>query len=268
MTDAAATTGGSQLHLNPPAVVTESPAYYRGAPDTVVSAIESGRQLRRSDWGFPDYLLTWALWLFFGVVAYGITSAINGDSQEPTNIGILLGMTLPWVGLAGWPLLVARLRGNGPVIDYGLRVKASDIGWGVGFGILALLCGGLVGIFTQALFGEFTSSAAEVSQDLSTAALIAFALLVVIGAPIVEELAFRGLLFGSLVKRGFGPWIAIVLSALAFSVFHFEPVRIGVLFAIGLVLGFARYYRGNTTTAIVAHMTNNLPAALVLLATA
>lgn len=266
MTENVTTTGGSQPHLNPPAVVTESPIYYRGAPDTLVSAIESGQPLRRSDWGIPDYLLTWALWLFFGVVAYAITSGFSGDSQGLTNSGILLGMTLPWLGLAGWPLLVARLRGNGAVIDYGLRVKASDIGWGVGFGILALLLGGLVGILTQALFGEFTSSAAEVSEDLSATALIVFALLVVIGAPIVEELAFRGLLFGSLAKRGFAPWVAIVVSALAFSLFHFEPVRVGVLFAIGLVLGFARYYRGNTTTAIVAHMTNNLPAAVVLLA--
>jgi uncharacterized protein len=260
-TDAA---GGSRGHLDPPAEVVQSPVYYRGAPDTLVEAIETGQPLRQSGWGIPDFFFAVAMWLFFGVLAFGIADAL-GEGEGATNIGILLGMTLPWVGLAGWPLLVARLRGNGPVIDFGLKVKAADIGWGIGFGLLAMFLGGLVGLITQFFFGEFTAAAADVATDLSFPALVVFAVLVAVGAPIVEELAFRGLLFGALVKRGLGPWIAIVISALAFSLFHFEPVRLGVLFTIGLVLGFARYYRGNTTTAIVGHMMNNTPAALVLL---
>ena len=49
-------------------------------------------------------------------------------------------------------------------------------------------------------------------------------LLVVIGAPIVEELFFRGFLMGAL-ERTMGPAWALWLSALFFGVVHFEPLQ-------------------------------------------
>ena len=53
-----------------------------------------------------------------------------------------------------------------------------------------------------------------------------FLLFIALGAPFVEEIAFRGLLWGAIVKRGWSPWLATVgfgcgLSALI----HFEPLR-------------------------------------------
>ena len=48
-------------------------------------------------------------------------------------------------------------------------------------------------------------------------------------------------------------------SAALFAAMHLEPIRFALLFAIGLILGAARIHRNNTSTAIVAHMTNNLP---------
>ena len=57
----------------------------------------------------------------------------------------------------------------------------------------------------------------------------------------------------------------MIISAVVFSVFHLEPVRMILLLGIGLVLGFARWHTGSVTTTIVAHMMNNLPGALFLL---
>ena len=44
-----------------------------------------------------------------------------------------------------------------------------------------------------------------------------------------------------------------------------NPFRIPLLLSTGIILGLARFHRGSTTTSIVAHMTNNLPAAVVLI---
>jgi len=250
-----------------PAGVVDSPLYYPAAPVTVTDAIASGRPLRVAQWGVPDFLIGVFLWLFFSVVAYQIGTSL-GDSPVATDAKILIAISLPWIGLAGWPWLVAALKGNGAVIDFGLTFRAADVGWGILFGIITITAALIVAAITTLFFGEFTAAAAEVADGLSLGSLLVFALLVGIGAPIVEELAFRGLLFGALAKRGMAPWLTIVITAAAFSLFHFEPIRIPLLFSTGLILGFARYYRGSTTTAIVAHMTNNLPAAafLVLMA--
>ena len=83
--------------------------------------------------------------------------------------------------------------------------------------------------------------------------------------PIVEELAFRGLLFGALEKRGQGQVACVLISAVAFALFHFEPVRFPVLLVIGLALSTVRAVTGSTRASIAAHMANNLPASISLL---
>ena len=81
---------------------------------------------------------------------------------------------------------------------------------------------------------------ADTMADASPWPLVVLALLAGVGAPIVEELAFRGLLFGALEKRGQGQVACVLISAVAFALFHFEPVRFPVLLVIGLALGTVR----------------------------
>ena len=128
--------------------------------------------------------------------------------------------------------------------------------------LTAIIAAGLT-----ALFGEFDSSAGEVARDLNDfpIARLLFALAVGFGAPIVEELCYRGLLMTSLLKRGMSRWLSVIVSAALFAAMHLEPVRFALLFAIGLILGWARVHRNNTTTSIVAHMTNNMPGAIGIL---
>ena len=244
----------------------DSPLLYPAAPVTLIDAVVSGDPVKRAWWGLPDAGVTFLLWITFSIVASVIAAAL-GDPEVTADWSILLSITLPWVGLAGWPWLVAKLKGNGAVIDFGLTRRASDITWGLAYGIAALVLASIIGVITTLIFGEFNSAAAEVAEEMSFVPLLIFAVLVGIGAPIAEELGFRGLLFGALAKRGLAPWLTIVLSAAAFSLFHFEPVRIPLLLGTGLILGLARYHRQSTTVPIIAHMVNNLPAAFVLVLT-
>jgi membrane protease YdiL (CAAX protease family) len=120
-----------------------------------------------------------------------------------------------------------------------------------------------------AIFGEFTSAAGDVAAELAGLdniwLLIAFGLMVAVGAPIVEELAFRGLFFAALRKHGVGPVVSVVITAVAFALFHLEPARIGVLITIGLVLGIVRWRTGSLGAAMVAHGVVNAPAAVFLI---
>ena len=242
---------------------------YPAAPVTLKRAVAAeqagtwtGAPLRKWNWWFLDAFIMVFAWFTFAVIAVSIVGTPDNASWA-----ILPLQILPWLGLAGWPILLAYRWGNGPKIDFGIRWAWSDIGWGVLYGMLSLFVASVIGYITSQLVGEFSSAAGDAGEEMSAnkPLLIVFVLCIAVGAPIVEEIAFRGLVFSSLAKFNLWPLVTVILSALAFSLFHFEPVRLGLLLGVGIVLGLARWHTGSLTTSIVAHMCNNLPGALFLL---
>ncbi|MCB1118497.1 MAG: CPBP family intramembrane metalloprotease [Chlamydiia bacterium] len=98
-----------------------------------------------------------------------------------------------------------------------------------------------------------------------------YAFLAVIVAPIVEELLFRGYLYGWL--RGFfNPLRSNGITAFIFSVFHLSPqyqwhnVQLGgCLFVLALCLGWVRERGGSLVAPIALHMSFNLISVVVIL---
>ena len=76
-----------------------------------------------------------------------------------------------------------------------------------------------------------------------------------LGAPIMEEIIFRGLVLRHLQPYGKG--FAIVMSAFLFGIFHGNLVQIPYAFLVGLVLGYVAV-EYNIVWAMVLHMINNL----------
>jgi membrane protease YdiL (CAAX protease family) len=136
-------------------------------------------------------------------------------------------------------------------------------------GILVLVLASILTLISTAIFGTFDSAAGEAAREIVTEGnqltVVAFALMLMVGAPIAEELAFRGLLFAGLRKRGVRPVLTVVITAVAFALFHFEPMRLGILIVIGLVLGVARARSGSLGVSIVAHAVNNAPGAVFII---
>jgi len=149
-----------------------------------------------------------------------------------------------------------------------LRLTWSDVRLGIGVGLAGLLIAVVVALITQGIAGDFTSAAGEIALELQgegTAAMFVFAVAVMVGAPIVEEIAFRGLFFNALRKKGLGVLLTILISAAVFAAFHFEPIRFFILLPIGILYGWLRWKTGALGAPIIAHMINNGPAAVVLL---
>jgi uncharacterized protein len=86
-------------------------------------------------------------------------------------------------------------------------------------------------------------------------ALLLF-LVVVIGAPIVEEIVYRGCLQTRLVSS-FGTSIGVVSTAALFALIHLSPVEIPGLFVFALVLGVVRLRSGTLGLPIVTHFAFN-----------
>lgn len=134
-----------------------------------------------------------------------------------------------------------------------------------GFGIYYLIS--LFFMFVMVLVNPDFDLTAK--QDVGFEALstpldyvIAFVALVIV-APIVEEIIFRGFLFGAL-KKTYRFWIAALLTSLAFGLAH-GAWNVGVdTFALSLVLCYLRSKYDSLYPAVFLHMTKNGLAYLLL----
>jgi membrane protease YdiL (CAAX protease family) len=86
---------------------------------------------------------------------------------------------------------------------------------------------------------------------------------VVVGAPLVEELVYRGLLQGA-ARRALNDVLAVVVVAAFFALIHFRPVEYPGLFLFGLVLGACALATNRLGMGIVAHMSFNATALIMV----
>ena len=78
---------------------------------------------------------------------------------------------------------------------------------------------------------------------------------VAIGAPLAEEVIFRGQLFSALSSTRIGPFGTTLLTALMWSMLHVtEPwLSIGLIFVMGLIFGWLMVRFGSLWLTIACH---------------
>ena len=89
----------------------------------------------------------------------------------------------------------------------------------------------------------------------------------IIGAPIAEELLFRGYLYSQLKNTKLGTYGTIFLTSLLWTGMHAQ-YDIGILFSLfflGLVLGYVRYKYDSVYLAIAIHAIHNIQATIYIL---
>lgn len=177
-----------------------------------------------------------------------------------------LGVILPWghllMGATIW-WLVRRWHGAGleqmgfrglsPLRDLWLYVQALVISYG------ALIVWGIV---VYALTGRGAQENLLPAFGTGREALLAAALSASLIAPVTEELLFRGFLFSGLRQR-LGVNLAIVVSSLAFALFHFNPFAFPALVALGAMLAWLFQRSGSLWPSIGLHATINTVTLLV-----
>lgn len=116
-----------------------------------------------------------------------------------------------------------------------------------------------------------------------TTAIPAAVFVVVIFAPVVEEIIFRGALFGGLLKlgtylsakraartgtgakSGYIPFVAAaLLSSSFFALLHLEPVALAAILTLAVALCALYWRTGSLVSAFVAHATFNSFAVLAV----
>ncbi|MGI5883943.1 MAG: CPBP family intramembrane glutamic endopeptidase [Candidatus Spyradocola sp.] len=78
----------------------------------------------------------------------------------------------------------------------------------------------------------------------------------VIGAPLVEEIVFRGLIYGNL-KKAMPVWVALLVQALLFGFVHGQLLWSAFTFLLGLALGLTADYFDSIWPAVLLHLCFN-----------
>jgi membrane protease YdiL (CAAX protease family) len=229
-------------------------------------------------WGLGDVLLGVGLGYVLATVLGGIWLAISGvdaaGAENSTGLFVFSEIGL-WLGIVGVPVWACRRKGSRSLArDFGLRFEWRDLGIGVlAAVVMSFIVLPALNVLVRGLLGG--GEAAQSSQNLArnthgpgVAALVG---VFVLGAPIAEEIFFRGLLLRAL-RRRFGNVVAVIGSGLAFGLVHLEAgswrdrVLIVVLLgSLGVALGILAVRLGRIGAGIVAHMVFNLLAVIVLL---
>lgn len=209
------------------------------------------------------------------VIVAIVFAAISSDHQVANSPWYLLISQLAlWVGFVGAVIIASRKNGTKSLVrDYGLSWPGKRDAWkGFLAGLVGRACPTLLILLAVLAFKGTGSSNTASPQILGTTPAgttgwVIVVLLTVIGAPIVEELLFRGLIQGAFTRR-VGAVPAIFVTALIFSSAHIlgegllAPI---VLFPTAVILGYLRYRTGHLAAGMVAHATFNASLFLLLL---
>ena len=75
--------------------------------------------------------------------------------------------------------------------------------------------------------------------------------------PIAEDIGFRGVLLDGLLKTRCRPWLAILISALVFGLFHGIGVQFFGAMLFGIMVGWLYWRTGSIIPGIIIHVVNN-----------
>jgi membrane protease YdiL (CAAX protease family) len=224
-------------------------------------------------WGIGDAILAFVV----GILGTLVTTAVYvGFGGATEGIGLIIaGLVGLWSGLAGITLYASRRKGTGDLgQDFGLWIEARDVTRGIFLGLACnLVLVNAVVVLFQVLGPDVDvgQQSENVTADASGWRLAVLAPFLIVGAPLVEELYFRGLLQRSLVRR-FGAGIGIAGSALAFGLVHATGdidaysllALVAALASFGAVLSWLAHRYGRLGPGLIAHATFNLITVIAL----
>jgi membrane protease YdiL (CAAX protease family) len=195
----------------------------------------------------------------FVLAAFAIAAGADLDDR-----GFIYGGTV--VQYAAWiaaAYFITAELGRPSAATFGLRpFRRSAFGW-LALGFLAYYA------FAIAYALIFNPPEEQLPKELGAEEGAGFAiatgLLLIVVAPVAEEVFFRGFLFQAL-RNSFGVWPGAILSGLIFGVIHFEFFKLVQLATLGVILALLFERTRSLWPPIMLHAVNNTLAYIYLMA--
>ncbi|RSL30673.1 CPBP family intramembrane metalloprotease [Salibacterium salarium] len=200
-------------------------------------------------------LIVYILMQLSGPIVYGM-GLIQQDSLTPWMMGSFI------VALILILLLVHPERGKARHPYLSKTSVGHSTKWAI-FGVFMAFIAQYIAILIETYaFGiDPGSQNTEDILDIVKSVPI-FAVIVAVIGPILEEIVFRKVIFGAFYKR-FNFVISALLSALIFSVVHFDFTHVLIYTAVGFTFSFLYVKTGRIIVPIVAHVAMNSYAVII-----
>jgi membrane protease YdiL (CAAX protease family) len=200
--------------------------------------------------------------------------ALELGASERSVLTLAISGIAFWMGLSAACVLAVRRYGTGSLRDLGLvGLRRRDLATGVVASVVARVLGAaavaaLILVLPDESYGDSTSLLDQ--RDPSVVAMVVVSLFVVLGAPFFEELFFRGLVQGVLMRR-VDARTAVLAQATAFGLVHYQigmalgnfVITFTAVGLAGVVLGALRWHTGRLGPGMVAHAAFNLVAVVL-----
>ena len=151
--------------------------------------------------------------------------------------------------------IILRDKNFWNVYTYRVYSIAGTIGWGV-LGFFMIYFGQIIGVYVELGFGIDAGSdnTAQIGELMKAAPVMILAVAVL--GPILEELVFRRVIFGTLIKK-YNFWISAIVSGVVFAAIHLEFEHIILYTICGLVFAYLYHKTQSIWASIIAHVLLN-----------
>lgn len=208
---------------------------------------------------------------FLASIVAVICLASGLDTYSPVTV--VGGLVSLWLFLAGSAVLASRRLGSGSLReDYRWGFKPIDAARGLGASVVGRLAVTVVTGVVLAIAGHKVTGNTEIlrQQQGHPLRLVVIGAGAVIGAPIVEELFFRGLVLRALASK-VPYWWAVAIQGLLFGLAHTQADKDGWT-VVAVVAGTASFgmvqgyfaSRWRLGALMVSHALYNLLPVLVI----
>jgi membrane protease YdiL (CAAX protease family) len=221
-------------------------------------------------WGLNVTITVMAVWLVgFWAAAYSLVPALlatagvgppaAGAASAAAQAARHLLLDLSQLALTA-ALLARALRGHAPRAAglFALRLRPlrswlpTAAAGAAAFPLIDALHKALVALLSLEAPGGAAGAGGALAAAGGPAARAMWVAVLVLCAPLWEELMFRGFLLPALARRA-PPAAAVILSALAFALVHFSREGFLPLLALGCVFGAAYARTGNLAAPVALH---------------
>jgi membrane protease YdiL (CAAX protease family) len=241
-------------------------------------ALPASPPRRRVRWGIGDAIWVAAVGFLAGNVA-GVVSVLarhapsSGQNVHLDSIDITVSSFAQFGAMLAMTFLLVRVKGWRGLADLGVgTARLADLRY-VPMGVGAAIGLNLLVAPLNALWSNAGHGGQEIGKDLQRASGVTIAILfvvIVLVAPITEELLFRGIVLRSALRR-MDVVAAVIVSGLAFGALHLlDPdtlPSLPALVAFGMLSAVVAVRTGRLAPSMGLHIGFNLLGAVALLAT-
>ena len=228
---------------------------------------EEGVGIPAPTWSIRELLLSIPI-LIGGLIFVGVVIAVidpEGEAPAALIVGqALFALVLGGIAI-GFASQTSALGAGGVLQRLGLRpFRPSGLALAAAVYVAYILFVAMV--YSPFVQPEQQDITEELGVDQTTLAAILGGILIIVFAPVSEEMFFRGFVYGALRTR-MGLWPAAAISAVVFGLPHVTSADLSIvppLVIFGLLLAWLYEYTGSLGPPIALHMINNAIAFTVI----